>query len=381
MEPERGVALTTYSTKPRGGVVHTLSLAQALHRQGFRIHVVALGDPERGFFRPVDVPHTIIPAPQRGETLEERVFAAIDAIADWLGEHAGRFRIVHTQDCISCRAATRVRDAGAPITVLRTVHHVDDFTTPALIDCQREAIVEPDGLVVVSEQWRSILHSDYRVDATVIHNGVDPARFGPIDGARCAWLRDTVGATDRFLLLSVGGVEPRKGSKHLFRALGLLRERMDPAPVLVVVGGESFQDYTAYREAAFAELAGLGLRPGVDVHVLGPVGDDELHGWYRCADAFAFPSIKEGFGMAVLEAMCADLPVVASDLAVFREYLTDGVTALLPASGDHVALAAALERVATDNGLRESLRSAARDLPPRFTWDRAAQRHRLLWDA
>ena len=181
MGRQPGVALTTYSTKPRGGVVHTLSLAQALHRQGCYVHVVALGDPGKGFFRPVDVPHTIVPAPQGGETLEERVFAAIDAIADWLDENARRFRIVHTQDCISCRAAARVRDAGAPITVLRTVHHVDDFTTPALINCQHQAIVEPDGLVVVSEQWRSILRSDYQVDATVIHNGVDPARFGPID--------------------------------------------------------------------------------------------------------------------------------------------------------------------------------------------------------
>ena len=379
MGSQPGVALTTYSTKPRGGVVHTLSLAQALRRQGCRVHVVALGDPGKGFFRPVDVPHTIISAPQRGETLEERVFAAIDAMADWLDRNVWRFRIVHTQDCISCRAAARVRDAGAPITVLRTVHHVDDFTTPALINCQRQAIVEPDGLVVVSEQWRSILRSDYGVDATVIHNGVDPARFGPIDDTRRAQLRDTVGATDRFVLLSVGGVEPRKGTVHLFRALGRLRERMDPAPVLVVVGGESFQDYTAYRDAAVAELDALGLRLGDDVHILGPVSDDELHGWYRSADALAFPSIKEGWGMVVLEAMSADLPVVASDLPVFREYLTDGVTALLPAAGDHVALAGALERVAADDGLRASLRSAARDLLPRFTWDRAAQEHRRLW--
>jgi glycosyltransferase-like protein len=380
MGPLADVALMTYSTKPRGGVVHTLSLAQALHRQGFRVQIVALGDPEEGFFRRTDIPHTIIPAPPRRETLEERVFAAIDAIAAWLAGNVGRFRIVHTQDCISCRAAARVRDAGAPITVLRTVHHVDDFTTAALIDCQRRAIVEPDGLVVVSEHWRSILRSDYGVDATVIHNGVDPARFGPIDDARRVRLREAIGATDQFVLLSVGGVEPRKGSTHLFRALGRLRDRMDPAPVLVVVGGESFQDYTAYRDAAFAELAGLGLRLGADVHVLGPVSYDELHGWYRTADALAFPSVKEGWGMVVLEAMCADLPVVASDLPVFREYLTDGVTALLPAAGNDIALADALERVAADEALRAALRSAARDLVPRFAWDRAAQRHRRLWD-
>ena len=86
----RGVALLTYSTKPRGGVVHTLCLAEELHRQGYPVHVVTLGDPERGFFRPVDVPHTIVPARERAGTLDERVFAAIDALTEGLRGLAGR---------------------------------------------------------------------------------------------------------------------------------------------------------------------------------------------------------------------------------------------------------------------------------------------------
>jgi hypothetical protein len=57
------LALVTYSTKPRGGVVHTLSLAEELHRQGYPVQLVAMGDPAQGFFRPTDVPHTVLPAP------------------------------------------------------------------------------------------------------------------------------------------------------------------------------------------------------------------------------------------------------------------------------------------------------------------------------
>jgi len=80
------VALLTYSVKPRGGVVHTLHLAEALHEAGYPVRVVALGDPAEGFFRPVRAPFTIVPAPPHLPTLEERVFASVDALA------AGRAR-------------------------------------------------------------------------------------------------------------------------------------------------------------------------------------------------------------------------------------------------------------------------------------------------
>ena len=72
--------------------------------------------------------------------------------------------------------------------MVRTVHHVDDFTSPSLIDCQRQAILEPDRILVVSERWREIL-ADYGTDAEVVHNGVDvaaPATGTRMPAARCA---------------------------------------------------------------------------------------------------------------------------------------------------------------------------------------------------
>ncbi|MHA6782440.1 MSMEG_0565 family glycosyltransferase [Pseudonocardia saturnea] len=370
------MALLTYSTKPRGGVVHTLCLAEELHRQGYPVHVVTLGDPDVGFFRPVDVPHTIVPVRERAGTLDERVFAAIAALTDGLREVAGGFDILHPQDCISARAAVAVRDEGAAVTVVRTVHHVDDFTTPALIECQAKAIHQPDRVLVVSEQWRGILRDEYGVVPEVVPNGVDTARFPEVTAAQRAALRERVGARDRFLLLAVGGVEPRKGTHHLFEALGSLGGER---PVLAVVGGHSFQDYTAYRDAALASLPSLGLELGVDVVQLGTVDEAELGGWYAAADALAFPSVKEGWGLVVLEALSLGLPVVASDLPVFGEYLTDGVDALLPAVGDSPALAAALHRIITDGALRERLRTGGHAVAERYTWAASAQRHREVY--
>ncbi len=292
-----------------------------------------------------------------GDTLEQRVFAAIDTLAGALAERAGRFDLLHAQDCIAARAAARVRDSGRPgLRVLRTVHHVDDFSTRALIDCQRQAIVEPDRVLVVSEQWRGILRDEYGRAADVVPNGVDPDRLAAPPADYRAALRALIGATDRFLFLAVGGVEPRKGSVHAFAALARLR-RAGVDAMLAVVGGHSFQDYTAYRDAALATLPDLGLALGRDVVLLGTVDERELAGWYHSADALCFPSVKEGWGLAVLEAMCAGLPVIASDLPVFHEYLVHGENALLPPAADDVALAAAMRAVAGDAGLRDRLRA------------------------
>lgn len=369
------VALVTYSTKPRGGVVHTLSLAEALLRAGVRVHVVTLGEPGTAFFRPTPVPFTVVPAPPRGDSLEERVFASVDALESGLRELAGRFALVHTQDCISARAAARVRDTAGGPPVVRTVHHMDDFTTEALVQCQRQAVLEPDTVLVVSDEWRRILAADFPVQPRVVHNGVDVERFGPVPDALRLRLRARAGASDRPLLLSVGGIEPRKGSVHLFDALGLLHERMETPPVLAVVGGHSFQDYASYREDALRRLDRLGLRVDDDVVLLGTVPDDELPAWYRAADALAFPSVKEGWGLAVLEAMSADLPVVTSDLEVFGEYLVDGRDVLMTPVGDAHAIAAALERVLSDAGLRAGLVTAGRSVARRFSWASTAAEH------
>jgi glycosyltransferase-like protein len=380
--PRLPVGLVTYSVKPRGGAVHTVHLAEALHEAGYPVRVIALGDPDVGFFRPVRAPVTIIPAPPPLPTLEERVFASVAALAEGLAPLAAAYPVLHTQDCISARAASQVRAADqnggrAPV-VLRTVHHVDDFTSPSLIECQRQAILEPDRILVVSEHWRDLLHREYGTEAQVVHNGVDRARFQAADPGQAQELRRRAGAADRPLILSVGGIEPRKGSDTLVQAIAALKNA-GRGPVLAVVGGHSFQDYRPYRDRVLASLPGLGLRLDDDVVLVGTVPDAELPAWYAAADVLAFPSTKEGWGLAVLEAMSAGLPVVASDLPVFREYLTSGRDALLVPVDDAPALAGALTAVLDDPDLAAKLREAALATAQRFTWARSAAEHQAIY--
>jgi len=386
------VALLTYSVKPRGGVVHTLALAEALHADGYPVRVFALGDPGAGFYRTVRAPVTIVPAPPTLPTLEERVFASVDALTGALAGQVAAYPVMHAQDCISARAACGVRDvgpAGGPVlirdagpaggpVVIRTVHHVDDFTSPSLIECQERAIMEPDRVLVVSEHWRRLLQEQYGVKPDVIHNGVDAGRFRTPDSSLAGQLRQRAGAADRPLILSVGGIEPRKGSDTLVRALAALRES-GRDPVLAVVGGHSFQDYRAYAARVLAMIPELGLCPGRDVVQLGTVPDAELPAWYAAADVLAFPSTKEGWGLAVLEAMSAGLPVVTSDLPVFLEYLRPGRDALVVPVGDAAALAGALAAVLDDPALAARLRAAGLSVSRRFTWARSAREHRAIY--
>lgn len=374
------VALVTYSTRPRGGVAHTLALGEALHAMGHPVLIVGLGDPQAGFFRQVAAPTHVIQAPKTASDLEAKVYANIEALESGLSGIARSYPLLHTQDCISARAAVRVRDKGAPISVVRTVHHVDDFTSRVLMDCQRQAILEPDLILVVSDVWRRIMADDYGVTARVVANGVDVDRYTHPSVGMAERLRERVGAVGRPLLLSVGGVEPRKGSDTLVGALAVLTKRMDPSPVLAIVGGHSFQDYRAYRERVIDSLGPLGLNLDKDIVEVGPVPEEEMPGWYAAADVLAFPSVKEGFGLAALEAMSAGLPVVTSDLPVFREWLVDGQDALLVPVGDVDALADALTKALEDSALRTRLQAAGRSVAGRFTWASSARTHLGLYE-
>jgi glycosyltransferase involved in cell wall biosynthesis len=115
------------------------------------------------------------------------------------------------------------------------------------------------------------------------------------------------------------------------------------------------------------------------VAVLGTVADPDMAALYRAADALALPSTREGFGLAVLEALAAGLPAVVSDLPVFREHLEDGRDCLMTPVGDSGPLAAALVRAMHDEALRERLRAGGRATAGRYTWAAAAEAHERVY--
>lgn len=363
------VALLTYSTKPRGGVVHTLALAEALARAGQDVTVWSLGrGGDAAFFRPVDpaVRVRLVAFPEReDEPVGARILRSVEVLRAGFGDaqFAGEpFDVVHAQDCISANA---VRGRS----YVRTIHHLDTFTTPELVACHERAIVEPAAHITVSAAVAAELHDGWGIEARVIGNGVDSARFAAAAGpsaaaARAGW-RDRLGA----YVLAVGGIEPRKGSLDLVEAMALVRSRL-PGTRLVVAGGETLFDYRDYRSRVEARAAELG----VDPLVLGPVDHDELPALVAAAAAFAFPSTKEGFGLAAMEALAAGVPVVARDLPVLREVFADTVRFGSDPATLADGLLAALTTARDDDRAAAGRRKAAA-----FSWDGAAATHLALY--
>jgi len=105
------------------------------------------------------------------------------------------------------------------------------------------------------------------------------------------------------------------------------------------------------------------------------VADERVQRLYRAADVFAFPSVVEGFGLVVLEAMASALPVVTTDLDVLRDVAVHDRSALVAPAGDADAFGRELCRAAQDDALRARLRAGARAVVDRYGWDAAAQAH------
>ncbi len=368
--PPLQIALLTYSTKPRGGVVHTLALAEALADAGQDVTVWTLGrGGDARFFRNVDprVRLAIVPFADRdGEGTGPRIVRSIGVLRaafDRACAAAPAYDVVHAQDCISANAVLDLAPGA-----LRTVHHVDHFTTPELAACHERAIVRPAGHVCVSSAVAAELAVGWGIRATVIPNGVDAARFAAAADVAAEPARARRrGRLGRYVL-AVGGIEPRKGSIALLEAWALLR-RTHPDVALVIAGGETLFDYRDYRARWEARAVELGVAPTV----LGPVPDPELPTLVAAASAFAFPSVKEGFGLAALEALAAGVPTVVSDLPVLREVFGDAVTF----AADPAALAAALaDAIDRPDPAR---RATGRALAARYTWAEAARRHLELY--
>jgi glycosyltransferase-like protein len=351
--------MLTYSVKPRGGVVHALEVSEALARRGHDVELVALARPGEELFRRPRVPLRIVRYTPPDVDFDARIAAMMDAYSEGMRSILPGFDVIHSQDCLSANAALALRDEGVIERLIRTVHHVDDFTSPSLVFCQDRSIMAPDHVLCVSEPWVERLWREFGVSAGLVPNGVDARRFrAPRDAAERAAAR---AGLEGYVVLTVGGIEPRKGSLTLLEAFA----RMRSDAVLLIAGGATLFDYR-HERARFDERAReLGVTERV--HVLGALAAEEIERLYRAADVFAFPSVKEGFGLVALEALASGLPVVASDLDVFA-HLRD--SALLVPVGDVEALAAALERP----------RPPARDVVARFTWDASAEAHEQVYE-
>jgi glycosyltransferase involved in cell wall biosynthesis len=164
-------------------------------------------------------------------------------------------------------------------------------------------------------------------------------------------------------VLSVGTLEPRKNHLRLVRSFGRILPA-HPELRLVLVGGKGwlYEDVTA-------EVARLGLQDRVVFS--GFVADADLPAVYTLASIFAFPSLYEGFGLPVLEAMACGTPVVCSNASSLPEVAGDAAILVDPTDVD--TLARALHQALSDQPGRQVMQTRGQAQAARFTWSAAAR--------
>jgi len=216
-----------------------------------------------------------------------------------------------------------------------------------------------------------VVTSRYQAEVAAREYGVSPARLAivpePIDLAR--WQEDFARAPRRPphgpTVLSVARMYPRKRLGDLLRAAALLRARLPGAQVRIVGNGpEREQLDRLHRELALGDA----------VVLLGDVSRAALAEEYANADCFCLPSVQEGFGIVFLEAMAAELPVVACRAAAIPEVVLDGRTGVLVSPRDPAALAEALVAVLADRERARALGAEGRRWVAEFTPERVARR-------
>ncbi len=226
-------------------------------------------------------------------------------------------------------------------------------------------------VIAISECTRQDLTAAYDVPPekiSVIHEAADP-RFAPQTPDRVAEVRRRYGLPERYLLF-VGTIEPRKNLTRLLHAFEVLkRERLSDGLVIVGKRGWLYGDF-------FAELDRSPAREGVILP--GYVPDEDLPAIYAGAQALAFPSLYEGFGLPALEAMASGTPVACSGTSSLPEVVGDAALTFDPI--DEEAIIAALRRLLGHTGLQRELAQRGVERAARFSWDRVAAETEAVYE-
>jgi glycosyltransferase involved in cell wall biosynthesis len=224
----------------------------------------------------------------------------------------------------------------------------------------RAAVSRADAIVTPSRNTAEDLLSRTKVDPARIH-------VVPLAASVLAGPADPEPTLARLKIrgpyvLFVGTLEPRKNLVRLIRAYRRVAATGVPH-ALVLAGPLGWR-----HDALMREIALFG--PG-DIVMTGALSEEEIDALYRAADAFVYPSLYEGFGLPVVEAMARGIPTVTSNTSSVPEVAGEATLGVNPRSVREIATA--IERVLTDVDLAERLAERGRRRAERFTWDETAR--------
>jgi glycogen(starch) synthase len=369
-----------------GGLArHVRKLSEQLVQQDFEVHVLTRGmeeDPAEEEMEGVLVHRVREPRRPRdlGEfvTWIEHMNADMLAAGVELGDRID-FDLVHGHDWLVAVAGDHLaRRFRCPLVV--TIHATEYGRHQGWVDKHPQSHIHgvehwmanrAERVITCSAYMREHVSDIYGLDESkiaVIPNGIDPMDLQPVDDLPT--LRSRFAAPDEQLVLLVGRLVYEKGFQLALEALPGLIERVGNVRFLVAGSGTHETELKAQ-----AEQLGL-LEHGT---FLGWIGDDVLHSLYRIADLTVVPSIYEPFGLVALEAMASGCPCIVADTGGLREVVPNERVGLRFRARDSASLAEMVERVLTDEVLRDKLVAEASEHVLSFDWADVARQTRQVY--
>ncbi len=261
-----------------------------------------------------------------------------------------------------------------------TIHDVTFFRIPERYPPARRLYMQTltrlaarvaDAIIVPSNTVRDdvikALHAPPEKIATVYEAAA--SRFKPVAPDAASAVAREYGVDGPYVL-SVGSLEPGKNRSRLIRAVGMMRDAGSPCR-LVIVGQKAW-----HYEAEFALVERLSL--GDRISYLGYVAEDDLPALYGGATAFAFPSLYEGFGLPVIEAMACGTPVLTSNLSATEEVAGGAAVLVDPLSIEEIRHG--LASLLNEPSLREELTAKGLARAAEFSWRRAADETHAVYE-
>ena len=365
----RVALVSPYSYTYPGGVGrHVEALAHALNGLGHEVRLLAPYDPDDRLARvlhrgaapqPRPLPDYVIPL---GRTFGLPMNGAVSNLSGPFGEtigvlgrelRSGHYDVVHVHEPNAPVVSWYATEA-ARTPVVGTFH---TYSTSAVVSKVAANVIGARRLysklsarIAVSEAARWTAQRFYGGRYRVVPNGVDLSAARP----------DHLRPNEELRILFVGRAEERKGLPVLLRAFEALR-------------GAGVEARLTVAGPAAEEVEPLLLEPE-GVEIAGPVDDAEKWRLLGEADLLCAPSLgRESFGMVLTEAFASGTPVVASDIAGYRDVARDGKDSMLVPVGDAVALGEALRALAFDPARRSAMAEAARERADRFAWPNVAR--------
>jgi glycosyltransferase involved in cell wall biosynthesis len=249
-------------------------------------------------------------------------------------------------------------------------HSFDGFFDRLAMGALRNA----DAIITVSKFTGTTLIENLKIDPEriyTVYEGVDQKRFKPEAVPAGFWQQYSIPEKAK-IILYVGSDNPRKNLPNLIRAFARINPRRNDI-VLVRVGPTEYPVGDVQIRSLIQEFE-LGDR----VLWLGRIPDETLVNFYNAADLFCFPSLYEGFGLPVLEAMACGTPVVTSNSTSLQEVAGDA--ALLVDPYDIEAIGTAMRRVLDDPELAAELRARGLKRAAEFTWERTARETVVVYE-